>query len=138
MNIDEKKLKNILAEELNPRFKEQEKKFNSKINSKLQEQREEYQRYLGVLKEDFDSKVNVVCEQYGDIKKTQNQHTKMIGFLQENMVMMQETMKIMQENTEIMKADLEIIKNSVKRKVDYDEFEALSKRVLLLEAKVSR
>ena len=34
---------------------------------------------------------------------------------------------------EIIKADIEFIKNSVKKKIDIDEFAALERRVLILE-----
>jgi len=34
---------------------------------------------------------------------------------------------------EIIKTDIELIKNSVKKKIDVDEFAALEKRVLILE-----
>ena len=45
----------------------------------LTEQRKEYQRYLKVTVEDFKSKVSIISEQYGDIKKTLDSHTEMIG-----------------------------------------------------------
>jgi len=34
-----------------------------------------------------------------------------------------------------MKKDIEFIKNSLKRKVDIEEFEALEKRIVILESK---
>jgi hypothetical protein len=92
----------------------------------LKEQREDYQRYLGVLAEDFESKTDLIAEQYLDIKKTLDfhtetldSHTEMIGKLTVDM--------------EIVKTDIEFMKNSLKRKVDLEEFEALEKRVLRLE-----
>ena len=39
------------------------------------------------------------------------------------------------EDIEIMKVDIAFIKNGLKEKVDRDEFVALEKRVILLEAK---
>src|SRR3989344_6088401 len=83
-------------------------------------------RRLGVLIEHVDGNVNLIAEQYGElkkdigsIKKTLDSHTEMIGDL---------TVDI-----EIIKTDIELIKNSVKKKIDIDEFAALEKRVLLLE-----
>lgn len=38
-------------------------------------------RGLGVLIEHVDDKIGMVAEQYGDIKKTLDSHTKMIGRL---------------------------------------------------------
>lgn len=98
MEINDKKLKNILTE-----------------------QREEYQHYIGVLKEDFDSKVEVIAEQYTDIKNTLDEHTEMTSSIQGNI--------------EIIKLDIEFIKNELKKKVDRDEFAALERRVALLESK---
>ncbi|WP_179293931.1 hypothetical protein [Candidatus Methanoperedens nitratireducens] len=42
----------------------------------------------------------------------------------------------MKEDIGIMKTDMEFIKNSLKRKVDIDEFSVLEKRVAALESKV--
>jgi len=42
----------------------------------------------------------------------------------------------MKEDIEITKVDVEFIKNSLKRKVDVDEFSVLEKRVAALESKV--
>jgi hypothetical protein len=95
----------------------------------LKEQREDYQRYLGVVAEDFESKLGIIAEQYTDIKETLDSHSKildshseMIGGLATNM--------------EIVKTDIEFIKNSLKKKIDLEEFAALEKRVTLLEAKI--
>jgi hypothetical protein len=67
----------------------------------LKEQREDYQRYLGVLAEDFESKTDLIAEQYLDIKKTLDSHTGMIGKLTVDM--------------EIVKTDIEFMKNSLKK-----------------------
>jgi polyhydroxyalkanoate synthesis regulator phasin len=42
------------------------------------------------------------------------------------------------EDIEIMKIDVAFIKNSLKKKVDVEEFEALERRVAILEAKSQR
>ncbi len=83
-------------------------------------------RGLGVMIEHVGGKVSLVAEQYGDIKKdiggikkTLNEHTEMIG-------------KIM-VNSAITKEDIEFIKNSLKKKIDVEEFAALERRVTLLE-----
>lgn len=76
-------------------------------------------RHLGVLIERVDDNVKLVAEQYGDIKKTLDSHTDMIGKLTVDVA--------------IIKEDAEFIKNSLKKKVDIDEFAALERRVLLLE-----
>lgn len=108
------------------------------LNKVLKEQREEYQRYLGVLAEDFGSQVGLVVEQYDGIKndivdiktdimgikQTLDSHTEMIGSIA--------------TDVEIIKSDAEFIKNSLKKKVDVDEFAFLEKRVALLEKKFQK
>jgi hypothetical protein len=42
----------------------------------------------------------------------------------------------MKVDIEIIKNDIEIIKNSLRKKVDFEEFEALEKRVRILESKI--
>jgi len=87
----------------------------------LTEQRTEFQHVVGIFKEDLDSKINLIAEQYQEIKTTQKTQTEMIGSLM--------------EDVQIIKSDVQFLKVGLKRKVDYDEFDALTKRVSLLEAK---
>lgn len=86
-------------------------------------------RYTGALSEEFKGQVKAVAEQYSDlqkdvsgIKKTLESHSEMIGKLA--------------VDVEIVKANVEFIKGSLKKKVDYDEFLALERRMSLLESKV--
>ena len=95
-----------------------------KLKEVLKDQREEYQRYLKVVAENFSSQVKVIGKQYGSIQERLNEHTEMIGSIMENM--------------EVIKSDVEIIKNSLKKKVDLEEFAMLEKRVIILENKLSR
>lgn len=75
--------------------------------------------HLGVLLEHVDEKVGLIAEQHGDIKKILDSHTEIIGNLA--------------VDVSLIKDDISFIKNSLKKKVDYDEFAALERRVLLLE-----
>jgi hypothetical protein len=81
----------------------------------------EVKRYLGALSEDFKAKVEGIAEQYTDIKETLDNHTEMIGKLAEDM--------------SIVKVNIEFIKGDLRKKVDYDEFSALERRVAVLERK---
>ncbi len=101
MEINEKKLKKILSGE-----------------------RREYQRYLGVLAENFESQIKLVAESTAGI--------------QEQLIALRDMVAINTENIEIMKTDLHIIKNDLKDKTDRDELRALEKRVLSLERKLAR
>jgi peptidoglycan hydrolase CwlO-like protein len=105
MEINEKKLKNI-----------------------LDKQRQEYQNYLGVMVEDFKSQVRLIAEQYDSIRAKLDSHTETLNSHTEMIVSMK-------EDIEIMKVDIAFIKSGLKKKVDYEEFEELVKRVAILEAK---
>ncbi len=96
----------------------------NKLRELLAEQSGEFQHVVGIFKEDLESKINLIGEQYHDIKSTQKTHTEMTGSLM--------------EDAQIIKSDVQFLKGELKRKVDYDEFEALTKRVALLEAKIRK
>jgi hypothetical protein len=96
----------------------------NKLKEILTEQRTEFQHVVGIFKEDLESKINLIAEQYQDIKSIQKSHTEMIGSLM--------------EDVQIIKADAQFLKRELKRKVDYDEFDALAKRVALLESKIKK
>lgn len=95
-----------------------EKKLQSEISPAL---KQEF-RNLGALIEDNDYKLSAIAEQYGDIKKTLDSHTEMIGKLAEDMT--------------VVKADLKSVKESITEKVSRKEFVALDKRVLFVESKI--
>lgn len=128
MEITEKSLKNILQE--------QREEFTTHVDKKIEEQREEFQRSVGVIAEDFRHDMAAIGEQYNGInnkidgikdelegvKETLDSHTEMIVALK--------------EDVEIIKTDVEFIKGALKKKVDYEEFAALEKRLTLLESKM--
>lgn len=91
------------------------------IKTLLKEYNEDIKRHVDVLKEDFDSKVQLITEQYDSIIKRLDSHD--------------EKLVSMEKNIEIIKVDIAFIKNGLKRKVDLEEFEALERRVVILEAK---
>ena len=90
----------------------------------LKQYSDDVKRYFDVVAERLDNKISMVAEQYGDIRKTLDSHTEMIGS--------------MKEDVEIIKEDIEFIKSSLKKKVDYDEFVALERRMTLMESKMRR
>ena len=67
-------------------------------------------RNLGTLIEDNNHKLSAVAEQVGSLMVT----------------------------VDVIKSDVEIIKNNLKRKVDLEDFEALTHRVSVLEKRVLR
>ena len=117
----------------------------NKLKAILTEQRTEFQHVVGIFKEDLDSKINLIAEQYQDIKSTQKSHTEMIGSLSEQYQEIKTTQKAqtemigsLMEDVQIIKSDVQFLKAELKRKVDYDDFDALAKRVSLLEAKIRK
>ena len=96
----------------------------NKLKEILTDQRKEYQHFMGIMKEDIDSKFQLIGEQLASHGEQLASHTEMISSLMEDM--------------SVVKSDLQIIKSDLKRKVDYDEFEMLVKRVVLLESKIKK
>ena len=82
----------------------------NKLREILTEQRTEFQHVVGIFKENLESQIQLIGEQFGS----------------------------MLENIEIIKSDVQFIKSSLKKKVDYDEFDALVRRVSLLESKIKK
>ena len=122
MEINEKKLKDILTE-----------------------QREEYQRYLGVVAENFESQVKLLAEsivgiqeQLIALRKMVAQNTEDIIKIQVQLSAIREMVAKNTEDIEIMKGDLNIIKYDLKEKVSREEFKIIEKRVELLEKKFQR
>lgn len=96
----------------------------NKLKEIFTEQRVEFQHVVGIFKEDLESKIDLIAEQYQEIKTIQKTQTEMIGSLM--------------EDVQIIKSDVQFLKVELKRKVDYDEFDALAKRVALLESKIRK
>lgn len=100
MEITEVKLKEILTETLT-------------------EQRKEFERYVGVVAEDFKSQLQVV--------------TEMVGQNTEDITIMKDDITIMKKNIHIMKQDIGTIKHDLKGKADKEDMKSLHKRVEILE-----
>ena len=49
-----------------------------------------------------------------------------------------EILEELKEDVGIIKTDIEFVKGDLKKKVDYDEFQALEKRFTLLESRVNK
>jgi hypothetical protein len=106
---------------------------------------DDIKRYTGALSEEFQGRVKVVAEQYGDIKKTLDAHTKvleshteMIGKIQNTIDAHTEMIGTLMVDVSTVKANVEFLKGGLKKKVDYDEFLALERRLSLVEARVHK
>jgi len=88
-----------------------------KLKEILSGQRQEFQHFMGIMKENTDAKFQLIGEQFHGIK---------------------ETLGTLMEDVTIIKTDVQFLKSSLKKKVDYDEFDDLIKRVSILEAKARK
>ena len=123
--MDEKTVKNLLdvqTKTIDDKLAVQTKHIDGKlatqtkdIEGKIAAQTKEMQRHQQMLLEEFDSRLKVVAE-------VQIDHTKKFDALFEMVAL----------NTE----QLEMIKGMLKRKVDFEEYEKLEKRVSTLEKKL--
>ncbi|PIU99384.1 hypothetical protein COS59_00020 [Candidatus Wolfebacteria bacterium CG03_land_8_20_14_0_80_36_15] len=100
------------------------------------------ERHFGVILEDIDSKMDLVLEghQALDVKfsKKIEDVSKKIKDVDGKIDIHTEMIGSMAADVEIIKTDIELIKNSLKKKIDIEEFAVLEKRVLLLERKLQR
>jgi hypothetical protein len=94
-----------------------------KLKEILKEQREEYQRYSSIVIEEFTSQIKLLAESVSGIQK--------------QLIALREMVSKNTKNIEIMKIDIAFIKNGLKKKIDIEEFEALERRIAILEAKAA-
>ncbi|MBU1246696.1 hypothetical protein KJ973_01340 [Patescibacteria group bacterium] len=114
----------------------------NKLKIILKEQREEYQRYMGALAENFESQVKLIVElvmgiqeQLIALREMVAKNTEDITLLKEQLIALREMATKNTEDIEIIKIDIHIIKNDLKEKVTRDELIVLEKRVMFLEKK---
>lgn len=81
----------------------------------IKDTNKEMKHYLGLLNEMHGENLKGIREGFEILNKKLDSHTEMIGVLME---------------------DTSVIKTELKRKVDYDEFLSLVKRVQKIEAKI--
>lgn len=103
-----------------------EKKYTSKeMKHYLDASAEIYNENLKGIREGSiitNRKLDTITETLAEHTKKLDSHTEMIGTLMVDMT--------------IVKEDLSVIKSDLKKKVDYDEFQSLVKRVQKIEAKI--
>jgi hypothetical protein len=97
-------------------------KIGQKIENETKKIEGEFEMHTKALAEQFQKNVGAVAEQYSSLQEKVGATFELAGE--------------MKQDIEIMKADIGFIKSGLKQKVDMDEFEALEKRVILLERKL--
>ena len=100
----------------------------------LKSQREEYQRYLGVLAESLTG----TQEQLVALREMVAKNTEDIIKIQVQFVALREMAAKNTEDIEIMRMDLHIIKDDLIEKISREEFKIIEKRVDLLEKKFQK
>lgn len=116
-----------------------------KLKDILKSQREEYQRYLGVLAENFGSQLKLVIEsltgvqeQLVALREMVARNTEDIIKIQAQLIAIREMVAKNTEDIEIMRMDLHIIKDDLTEKISREDFKIIERRVDLLEKKVQK
>ena len=94
------------------------------IKKLLIEQEGRIKRHFDVVAEDLKSDIQIVAEQ--------------VATNAEKLTAYDQKFEQIIDDMDIIKLDIEFIKSGLQRKVDYEEFSALEKRVSMLESKTSR
>ena len=115
------------------------------------------ERYLGALNEMHGENLKGIKEGFIVVNRKLDSHTEMIGELKEDVSELKEDVSTLKSDMQIVKTDvsvlktdvsslksdmqivkgdISIIKSDLKKRVDYDEFINLVKRVQKIEAKI--
>lgn len=109
------------------------------IKQILEEQRktfaEDVKGYIGVLVEDFDKKIELIAEQHKSIMEVLKEHTRQIGEMKDQIIQMNVRISAMDKQLTETNIRLGHIEDQLQRKINYEDFEKLEKRVALLEAR---
>ena len=92
--------------------------------------------YLSALNEMHNETLKGIKEGFILVNKKLDSHTEMIGELKEDVSILKTDVSTLKSDMTIVKGDLSTIKGDLKKKVDYDEFQSLVKRVQKIEAKI--
>jgi chromosome segregation ATPase len=106
---------------------------------------DDVKRYLGSLSEDFQGRVSALGEQFAGLNRKIDEQSRKLDEhgrkLDEHGRKLDEHSRKLDAHTEMIGAiaeDVAIIKGDLKKKVDYDEFQALTRRVAILEKHARR
>lgn len=97
---------------------------------------DEVERYLGALQEENRGYYKVIGERLEGVHNTLESHTEMIGSLLTDMTQVKVRLGTAELTMNVIQEDINFIKSNLKRKVDQEEFDALIRRVSLLEKRV--
>ncbi len=103
----------------------------------------EMKHYLDASAEIYNENLKGIREGFIVVNRKLDSHTEMIGILMQDVSVLKSDMVIVKEDVSVLKSDMVIVKEDVsviktdlRKKVDYDEFLSLVKRVQKIEAKI--
>ncbi len=100
------------------------KQFKDEVIKHFDEKTKETKRHFDVSAEGLSSQIKTVAEQVASNTEKLEEHDQRFDKIDETL--------------EVIKLDIEFIKSGLKKKVDYEEFAALEKRLSVLESKLNR
>jgi len=119
------------------------KKEKVKFNENIHYSPAEMNRYLGALCETHNENLKAINENFvivnkkiDNMKETLDFHSKILDFHSKTLSSHTEMIGVLIEDMTTVKEDLSTIKGDLKKKVDYDDFLALTRRVQKLESKI--
>jgi len=121
-----------------------QKKLETIIQKGLKKEREEFQRYLGVVAEDFKSQVQLVAESVSGIDQRLSKIDQRLVVIDRRLAAIEAMVAKNTEDIEMIKirlaaieSDMAAIKQNERRKVNIEEFNALERRVIFLEKRLN-
>ena len=112
------------------------KKAKPEFNENIHYSPTEMKRYLGALCETHDESLKAINENFFIVNRKLDEHTKILDGHTKKLDSHSEMIGSLMENMEIVKGDISVIKGDLKKKVDYDDFLSLVRRVQKIEAKI--
>jgi flavorubredoxin len=97
---------------------------------------DDLKRYIGALGERLEHKIDSIAEQHGGIMRKLGEHDQRFEKIERKLDVHTVMIVELKEDVTIIKQDVETIKADVRKRVTYDEFSALVKRVGMLEKRV--
>ena len=89
------------------------KSVTKKSNDTISPALEQEFRNLGILIEDNNNKLSYVAEQFGDVKKTLDSHTEMIGEIMTDVAVLKSDVSDLKIDVADLKSDMVIVKSDI-------------------------
>ena len=112
------------------------RKVKPEFNENIHYSPAEMGRYLGALNEVHSETLKGIKENFIIVNKKLDSHSEMIGVLMEDVSVLKSDVSTLKSDMKIVKEDVSVMKGDLKKKVDYDDFLSLVRRVQKIEAKI--